>query len=272
LNLIETLKKAPFSLVLSGGGALGIAHVGVIGDLDRFGLIPSEIVGTSMGGIIGTLLAVGMKEEQILVELKRFLKVSKWVDVSLRGNSIINDHKIKAIFEQIFGDKQICETQIPLNLISTDLFTGEKYIFSADSNARIVDALLATMAIPGIFKEQHIENLTLGDGFLCENLGILEAKMDTILAVDVMGKNSFKHHLPDNFFKTSNIAEMLEHSIELLIYNQTKHAIAQCKKQLYLLEPKTCSFKTFNFNKVDEIKALGKGLLESKSFEKNDVL
>jgi NTE family protein len=265
------LKKAPFSLVLSGGGALGIAHVGVIGDLERFGVVPSEIIGTSMGGIIGTLLAIGMKEEQILVELKRFLKVSKWVDISFRGNSIIDDHKIKAILEQIFGDRQICETQIPLKLISTDLFTGEKYVFSAGKNARIVDALLATMAIPGIFKEQYIENLTLGDGFLCENLGILEASMDNILAVDVMGKNSFKQHLPDNFFKTSNIAEMLEHSIRLLIYNQTKHAIVKCKKQLYLLEPKTSSFKTFDFSKVDAITALGKGLLESKSFENNDV-
>lgn len=263
MDIVEVLRNTPFSLVLSGGGALGMAHVGVIGDLERFGLMPSEIIGTSMGGIIGACVAIGMKEKEIMTELKKFAGISHWMDFSLSGKSIINDNKIKAIFEYIFGDRYMHETKIPLKLIATDLLFGEKYLFSTDKNIRIVDALLATMAIPGIFKEQYIEKLMLGDGFLCENLGVLEATKDVILAVDVMGKNSFSHKLPNNFFKTGNIMEMLERSIRLLIYNQTKLAISQCKKELYLLEPKTYRFKTFSFNKIDEIKALGEGLISS---------
>ncbi len=265
MSVIDVLKKTPFSLVLSGGGALGIAHVGVIEDMDRFGLVPNEIMGTSMGGIIGACVAIGMKAEQISAELEKFAGVSNWLDIKLRGNSIISDNKIKAIFEQIFGDRLVSQAQIPLKLIATDLLSGEKHIFDSSEDIRIVDALLATMAIPGIFKEQHIEQSVFGDGFLCENLGILEAQMDTILAVDVMGKNSFKHRLPDNFFRSHNVLEMLERSVRILIHNQTKYALAQCDKQIYLLEPETLAYKTFHFNKIDKIKVLGKGLLEKLS-------
>ena len=263
--VIDVLKKTPFSLVLSGGGALGIAHVGVIEDMDRLGLVPDEIIGTSMGGIIGACVAIGMKAEQISAELEKFAGVSNWFDMKLRGNSIISDDKIKAIFEQIFRDRLVSQAHIPLKLIATDLLSGDKHLFSSSEDIRIVDALLATMAIPGIFKEQYIKQSVLGDGFLCENLGILEAQMDTILAVDVMSKNSFKHRLPDNFFRSRNVLEMLEQSVRMLINNQTKCALAQCEKQVYLLEPDTSAYKTFHFTKIHEIKVLGKGLLEELS-------
>ena len=261
MSVVNVLKKTPFSLVLSGGGALGIAHVGVIEDIERFKLVPDEIIGTSMGGIIGACVAIGMRAEQITTALEKFAGVSNWLDINLRGDSIISDDKIKVIFEQIFDNKLISQTDIPLKLIATNLLDGEKHIFDSSEDIRIVDALLATMAIPGIFEEQHIKQSVLGDGFLSGNLGILEAQSNTILAVDVMGKNSFQHHLPDNFFKSHNILEMLERSVRILIYNQSKCALTQCKKRVYLLEPKTSNYKTSDFNKIDELKTLGKGLL-----------
>jgi len=261
-NIIDTLRETPFSLVLSGGGALGIAHLGVIDDMERFGLVPAEIVGTSMGGIIGACMAVGMEAELIASLLKRFGGLSNWLDLSLWGNSIIDDDKITAIFEEIFGERLLSQTEIPLKLIATDLLTGDKRVFGPHENIRLVDTLLATMAIPGIFREQHIGGQILGDGFLCENLGIPEAEMQAILAVDVLGKNAFEHRLPDSFFKTQNVMEMFERSLRLLEYNQSRCAVAQCDKTLYLLEPDTSAFKTFHFNKVDEIKELGRGLIE----------
>jgi len=58
--MIKNIKTNNFTLVLSGGGALGIAHLGVLHDLEKENITPSEIVGTSMGGIIGAFLAVGL--------------------------------------------------------------------------------------------------------------------------------------------------------------------------------------------------------------------
>ena len=259
--MIQELKKNRFSLVLSGGGALGIAHLGVIEDMESIGIKASEIIGTSMGGIIGACVAVGMDSKQITTLLKRFGSVRNWLDFSWRGNSIIDDKKIKEIFEDIFGNLRMNQTKIPLKLIATDLLSGEKRVFKSYEDTPIIDALLATMAIPGIFREQHINGQILGDGFLSENLGILEAKENIILAIDVLGKNSFDHTLPDNFFKTQNVIEMFERSLRLLIFNQSRTTMDRCKKRLYLIEPKTLDFKTFHFNKVDEIKRCGKGLL-----------
>ena len=90
-----------------------------------------------------------------------------------------------------------------------------------------------------------IEGETYGDGFLCENLGVNEATYDTMLAVDVQGKNAFGEEMPDNFFKTSNVLEMVERSVRILIYNQTRTNLSHLShKSIMLLEPNTKEHKT----------------------------
>ena len=257
--MIENLKD--FSLVLSGGGALGIAHLGVLHDLEKSGFVPKEIVGTSMGGIIGACMSVGMKEKDIHGVVQAFAFVSKWVKFSFSGNAIVDNAKIERIFEKLFGDKKMRDTQIPLKLITTDLLSGEKKVFDKEDDVFIKDALLATMAIPGIFTEHTIKERVYVDGFLCANLGVEEARCALVLAVDVLGKNAFHQTLPDNLFKTQNVLEMFERSMRLLILNQTRMILKHTTKEVYLLEPMTKAYKTYHFHKVDEIRALGLGLL-----------
>ena len=259
---LKVLKEREFSLVLSGGGALGIAHLGVIRDLEKLNLIPAEIVGTSMGGIIGACVAIGMSESEIFSLIERFAKVGRWIKFSLEGNSIIKSSKISKIFDSIFGDTKINQTTIPLKLISTNLLTGQKRAFGKNDNISLAKALLCTMAIPGIFEEQIIGDEVLGDGFLCENLGVREASKETILAVDVMGYDSFSHTLPNNFFKSANVIEMFERSMRLLIYNQTQAILNSTDKGIFLVSPPTKDYKTYQFNKAKEIRRLGSLRLE----------
>ena len=82
-----------------------------------------------------------------------------------------------------------------------------------------------------------------------------------MIAVDVMGENSFEKTMPDNFFKTANMLEMFEKSMRLLIYNQTQTHIKNAGKNILLLEPETKEFKTFHFHKHEKIRTLGLGLL-----------
>lgn len=255
---MKNLKSKPFTLILSGGGALGMAHLGVLYELEQNNIMPHEIVGTSMGGIIGACLAIGLKEEQIHQLLQEFSSVYKWVRFSWRGNALIDNRKIEDIFEKIFETRKMHETAIPLKLIATNLQTGEKKVFTAQDDVYIKDAILATMAIPGIFDAHLIADKYYGDGFLCENLGINEASYHDILAVDVLGKNSFEPDLPTNFFKTNTILEMFEKSMRLLIYNQTQTNLKHSTKNITLIEPHTKKYKTFHFHKVDEIRALGR--------------
>ena len=259
--MIEELKKSNFTLVLSGGGALGIAHLGVLSDLEREEIVPREIVGTSMGGIVGACIAIGMSEGEIEEQINQFSSIYNWIKFSYTSNALINNKKIAKIFDSLFGDKKMCDTDIPLKLIATNLQTGEKRVFDARDDITIRDAILCTMAIPGVFDEHTIDDEIYGDGFLCENLGINEASYETILAVDVLGKTSFDKNLPDSFFKTSNVLSMFERSMRLLIFNQTKTHIQNSCKKIHLIEPNTSEYKTFDFHKSEEIKALGLGLL-----------
>ena len=74
-----SMKNKKFTLVLSGGGALGIAHIGVIEDLEKENINkPSEIIGTSMGGIVGACLSIGMTSNEIYKLVEEFSKVNKW--------------------------------------------------------------------------------------------------------------------------------------------------------------------------------------------------
>jgi NTE family protein len=203
-----------------------------------------------------------LKEEEILEHIKAFSSVTKWIKFSLSGNAIVDNSKIETIFTDIFKEKKMKDTNIPLKLIATNLKNGHKRVFTAQDDVYIKDAVLATMAIPGVFDEHIIEGKTYGDGFLCENLGVNEASHEYILAIDVLGENSFEPDMPDNFFKTANVMEMFEKSMRLLIYNQSKTHVQNSNKNIYLLEPKTKEYTTFSFHKHKEIRALGLGLLK----------
>jgi NTE family protein len=250
-----------FTLVLSGGGALGIAHLGVLHDLEEQDLVPKEIIGTSMGGIIGACIAIGMKERDIYEQIKNFSNVFNWIKFSFSGNAFVENDKIAAIFESIFQERKMKDTDIPLKLIATNLHSGHKKVFSANDDVLIKDAILSTMAIPGVFEEHSIDSQVYGDGFLCENLGITEASFENVIAVDVMGENSFEKSMPDNFFKTANMLEMFEKSMRLLIYNQTQTNLKNSNKNIMLIEPVTKGFKTFHFHKYEKIRTLGLDLL-----------
>jgi len=257
----ETLQNNPFTLVLSGGGALGIAHLGVLHDMEAKKLEPVELVGTSMGGIIAACMSIGMDEAQIYKQIRDFVKVSNWIKFSFSGNAIVDNDKIASIFETLFGTRKMNETRIPLKLITTNLKTGHKRVFTANDDVCIKDAVLATMAIPGVFEEHIIEGEVYGDGFLCENLGISESSHKHVLAVDVLGEHSFEKELPDNFFKTHNVLEMFERSMRLLIYNQSRTVLHHTDREVLLIEPETHPYSTYQFHRFEAIRALGMGLL-----------
>ena len=262
--MISKLRNEDFSLVLSGGGALGIAHIGVLADMQRLDLRPREIVGTSMGGIIGACYASGMDAEEIFTLIERFGRVTNWLKFSFSGNAVIEHDRIAEIFRNIFGEKRIGELALPFKLVATELTHGHKRVFCADDDVSVVDALLATMAIPGIFEEIEIEGKIYGDGFLCANLAVDDATHHLVLASDVLGEEAFEKALPDNLFKTANVLEMFERSMRLLICNQTRQTLAHTKKEVLLLDIPTAGYKTYHFHKAEAIRKLGEGILWQK--------
>jgi len=246
-----------YSLVLSGGGALGAAHLNVIKKLFDAGYQFDELVGTSAGAIIVACLAVGKSVAQIEAVFDKFSTLAQWIAFSMSGNSIISNEKIEKIAKEIFFDVRMNTLQVPLKIIATSLHDGTKKVFDNHSDVALYQAVLASMAIPGIFEEQYIDGGVYADGFLVENLGIATATTDVIIALDVMGEASYEMEMPQSALKTKNVVQMFEKSMKLLIINQTRASKKLLTTQeLIHIDIPTLGYKTFDFKKIAQIKKL----------------
>ena len=258
-----------FNLVLSGGGALGYAHVGVIDRLYQNGLTPVEIVGTSMGAIVGGVYSLGFSHNKFIEIFDEFSNIFKWLRVSFSNSSIIDSRKIYKILREIFEDRKLSDTIIPIKIIASNFDTGEIRVFGRDDNIYLRDAILASMSIPAVFRQVRIENQFYADGYISANLPInylSNQDIDT-LAVDVMSPNSIDKFEKDyyKFFgHTKSIIKTLERTVRLMTINQTKDAINVYKGKLILIEPNLSHYKTASFHRYKEIKDIGYNTMVNK--------
>lgn len=153
-----------FALALGGGSARGMAHVGLLRFLLEKNFQPSLVAGTSMGAIIAAMYALGNNLDAIneLVE-SDILDV---VDLN-PINGMFSSDKIKKLLEPFFGEKTFSETKIPLAIVATCLTNGEKQIFR---EGKILDAVCASIALPGVFSPYKIDDKYYIDGAMRENL------------------------------------------------------------------------------------------------------
>jgi NTE family protein len=199
-------RRLKWALVLSGGGARGLAHVGILNALAEMGAPePSLVVGTSMGAIVGGLYACGMGP----AELTRFLEefdITEYLDSfafkingpvgkviqtgqilgSLAtGPGIDSGQRILELFEELTGAKTFGETRIPFRCNAVDLADGRELVFSSGSVAR---AIRASMSFPAFFEPLLDGDKCLVDGGLSNNMPVYIAKdegFSRIMAVDV---------------------------------------------------------------------------------------
>jgi len=275
MDKIKKLKSNNFSLVLSGGAALGFAHLGIIKFLEENNLVPNEIIGNSMGSLIGASYAMGYSYDEILSFIKEinYLKLFSY-DLGKRG--IVNTKKIENFFNKTFFPKiKINQTKIPLKIICTNLENGEKKVFSSNKdNLDLTKIILASIAVPTIFKPIEVtKNSFYGDGFLVSNFPIEEAKKtNLILGVDVMSKKNLQlNKKKQKYFFINKFKELFRqsnNSFKIMILNQTKDKIIHFKKQLILIEPELKNYYGTNFKQYREI--ITKGYNEAKLILKNN--
>lgn len=156
-------------LVLSGGGARGFAHIGVLRVLEQQGARYDVIAGTSMGAIIGALYAAGHRPDAIR-EITAHTSWRDVVDLSLRSglmkgerlHELLQTH-LPATFEEL---------EIPLAVISTDIESGEEVVHTEGD---LITAVRASAGFPGAFEPVHMDGRTLGDGGIVNNLPVSAA-------------------------------------------------------------------------------------------------
>lgn len=190
-------KMEKVGLVLSGGSAYGFAHIGVLKVLEKNNIPVDIIAGTSMGAIVGGMYSAGMSTKQMEETLKGFSR-NKIVDVNLFGvfnEGLLYGKKVSKFFSNLIGDKNIEDCEKKFCCVASDLVSGKKYVFEKGS---LVQAIRASMSIPGIFKPVKIDKMCLVDGGISDNLPVEDARRlgaTKIISVDVCTYYKKQNHL-----------------------------------------------------------------------------
>ncbi|OQY04138.1 MAG: hypothetical protein B6I20_03620 [Bacteroidetes bacterium 4572_117] len=209
-------KRPQIGLVLSGGGAKGVAHIGVLKILEKHKIPIDYITGTSMGSIIGALYAIGYTADEIeiiardinwaevfegnisrrVISVEEKAEADKYLlEFSLNNGKIvlpkgvISGQKLEMLLAKltwsVHGINDFSKLPIPFKCIATDIETGNAYVID---KGYLPDALRASMAIPSVFTPVEIDNKLLVDGGIVRNLPASDVKKmgaDIIIGVNV---------------------------------------------------------------------------------------
>ena len=192
-SIAREITGKTIGLALGGGGARGYAHIGVLKVLER-NHFPIDIVsGSSMGSLIGAtycLTASAKETEQII---RRELAEYKSIfDFSIPINSFLKGKRIAKIACNIFKDTTFADLLIPFYIVCVDLISGKEIVINS---GLVRDAVMASSAIPGIFKPVRWKNTYLVDGSVINKVpaNILQKyNADNIIAVNVTPERETK--------------------------------------------------------------------------------
>jgi NTE family protein len=154
-------QRVDISLALGGGGSRGFAHIGVLQQLQSAGIRIRAIAGTSAGGMVACFYAAGFSPDSME---KIAIKIDQNKLYSLYSNSgpgLLGLSNPIKIFEEYLGDREFSDLEIPCAVVAVDLKTNREIILN---KGRVVDAILATIAVPGIFPPMNISDYELVDG------------------------------------------------------------------------------------------------------------
>jgi NTE family protein len=174
------------ALVLGSGGARGMAHIGIIEELEARGYNIISVSGCSMGSVIGGFYCAKKLDPfyQWMKSLS-YMDLLRLADFSFISNGAIRGDKVFAVLSEILGDVQIEDLEIPFTAVATDLVSAKEVWFQRGS---LEQAMRASVAIPGLFQPVELNNTLLVDGGVLNPLPIaasVAAHADLIIAVDL---------------------------------------------------------------------------------------
>ena len=180
------MKRKPraIGLALSGGATHGAAHIGVLQVLEREGISPAIVAGTSVGAIIGAAYVAGVP----LAQMSHLFSQARWpnlLNIAWRGSlGIFDTEPLAAFIHTHIGDRTFEKLPRPFAVVACDILTGQRVVLKSGPLAL---AVRASAAIPGLFCPIEINGQLLVDGSVVDNLpvGVVrEMGADYVIAVD----------------------------------------------------------------------------------------
>ena len=227
-------KNFKIGLALGGGGARGACHIGVLKSLERRGIIPDIISGTSAGSMIGAMYAsqasadiveekytehvngedfkdLGFryipnneKDDSVFSQVFKQMKNQYILMVSSTRKSLVKNERLAKAANNLFESNQFDDLKIPLIVTATDLISGKPMLYKAGN---VVDAVVKSSSIPGFVEPTYIGNRMLLDGGIVFPTPVppLVGECDFIIAVNI-SKAFNTSEEPDNIFEITNRA------------------------------------------------------------------
>ena len=278
----KNAQKKDIALVLSSGGARGLAHIGVIEELEAQGYHITSIAGCSMGALIGGVYAAGklneFREWMKTIDRKKMLELT---DFSLSLNHLVKGKRIIEAIMEFVPDVAIEDLPIPYCAVATDLKGGKEVVFNKGS---LFDAIRASISLPSFYEPVQRDGMILIDGGVINPIPLNRVERhpgDLLVGVDVSGhaykeewerqhevaeRQKQKHDkslktkildmlIPDNI--DFNYYTVLSRTSSLMI-RQNSILMTQLMKPDMLIDIQMSRFGSFDYDKSEKLIALGR--------------
>ncbi len=271
-------------LALSGGGARGLAHIGVLKVLDEYGIVPDMVAGTSMGALIGTLYSVGWTPDEIAALFERsdwremmtgsisrsdyytgekrwgpnanyYFRVEDFFNPQLPRSFLSNNRLLQNLFNLTFPYSNVTSFDslaIPLRIVATDIETGEPVIFR---DGALHEALCATLSFPSVLAPFKAHGHYCADGGIVMNLPI-QVLENVDYCIGVKTSSPLK---PTN--DLNDVIDVLNQSMNINMIWRVEQALHDCD---LLICPKLDDVSLFDFDRAEEIIAAGEKAAREK--------
>jgi NTE family protein len=254
-------KPSKIGIALSGGGARGLAHIGVLEVLENEGIQISAVSGTSMGSVIGGLYCSGIQISEIL----KFMETNVWKRyvissaMTIPNLPYLNSLSADRILNRFFSEKTFNDCKKPFCAVAVDIVSRKKVFIT---HGKLKEAIKASIAIPGIFEPFVKDGLVLVDGGVIEPLPIDAIRgMDVDFIIGVALNNIDRKEIPTA--KTSIIG-LIDLSLSIMEREIENHHFSKAD---VILQPKTGNYGLFEFGKALEIIEAGRTETKKKLTE-----
>lgn len=234
-------------LCLSGGGARGAFHMGVLKAFDEHSIKISVLSGCSAGALVGSLYAAGVKPESMIS-----LAVStRWFDFlkpKLPDKGLMGMEYLEIVLKKHIPIDDFNSLEIPIRVVATNVSKGIIRVFD---HGPLIDAILASCSIPLLFKPIVIDEELYLDGGILLNLPATTIKdaCDFLIGVNLLPLVPVKLDAVDTSFKLMNRV------LELSVHNSSKFQIRQC--DLLIESPEIASFSRYDLTSAEYLFQLG---------------
>lgn len=252
-------KQKKIGLALGGGGAKGLAHIGVIKVLEKYDIPIDYIAGTSMGALVGGWYAAHRSVktlEKIFLEIdhKEVLSIKKVI--RKKKGVLFSDKLVVQDLEDGFYGRKIEDLSIPFRAIATDVEKGEEVVIRKGD---LQETISASIALPIVFKPARIDGKLLMDGGFVNPVpadAVRNMGADFVIAVDVSSKWL---NIEEEMVRPHNMTSIISKAFSALEYQVARRVL---KEADIVLRPAVLKYDWRDFDRAEEI--IAKGAEEAK--------